>query len=216
MSFDVETHTVHHTHKTGHSWMDMTVAFSALFISLVSLGVAILHGRTMESMAEANARLVSANSWPFLSYSAGVNTIDGVPAIHMRVFNAGVGPAKIESAELIYKGVAYRRDRDFLEACCAFDPGAPKFDSDLVPNEVLRAGQEITFLGFKQSSNPASFAALERAMISRDLQLRVCYCSIFDECWKSDLTLLSLKPTPVSACDQPKVLFDQGIVNGKL
>src|SRR3954469_26022184 len=92
MSFDVETHAAHHTHKTGHSWMDMTVAFSALFISLVSLGVAILHGRTMESMAESNARLVSANSWPFLSYSAGVNTIDGVPAIHMRVFNAGVGP----------------------------------------------------------------------------------------------------------------------------
>ena len=215
MSFDVETHTAHHGHKTGHSWIDMTVAFSALFISLVSLAVAILHGRTMESMAEANARLVSANSWPFLSYSAGVNTIDGAPAIHMRVFNAGVGPAKIESAELIFKGVAYRRDRDFLEACCALDPGAPRFDSDLVPNEVLRAGQEITFLGLKQSSNPASFAALERAMISRDLQLRVCYCSIFDECWKDDLTTLSLTPPHVKSCGSPKIPFDQGFLKAR-
>ena len=43
----------------------MIVPLSALFISVVSLGVAILHGRTMEKMAEANAHLVAANSWPF-------------------------------------------------------------------------------------------------------------------------------------------------------
>jgi hypothetical protein len=213
MSFDVETHAVHHAHKTGHQWMDMAVAFSALFISLVSLGVAILHGRTMENMAEANARLVSANSWPFLSYSVGVNTIDGMPTIHMRIVNTGVGPAKIESAELIYKGVAYRTDQDFLRACCALD-AATTFDSDLLPYEVLRAGQEITFLGFKQSSNPSAFALLQRAMLDRDLQLQACYCSIFDECWKADLARLSLKPAKVAACEQPKIPFDQGLVNG--
>jgi hypothetical protein len=34
---------------------------------------------------------------------------------------------------------------------------------------------------------------------------------VLDECWQSDLTTLSLKPTPVQACVQPKVPFDQGI-----
>jgi hypothetical protein len=101
-------------------------------------------------------------------------------------------------------------------ACCGLDPAsAAAFDSDLVPNEVLRAGERIPFLVFKQSANPAVFAAAQRAMVSRDLQLHVCYCSIFDECWKNDLTTLSLKPKPVEACDQPKVPFDQGILNGK-
>jgi hypothetical protein len=216
MSLDVETHAESHAHKTGHKWVDMTVAFSALFISVVSLGIAILHGRTMEKMAEANARLVAANSWPFLSYGAGTTTTNGVTAIHMHVGNAGVGPAKIESAELVWKGVAYGRDQDFLKACCGFDPasGTP-FDSDLVPHEVLRAGEQIKFLGFTQFASPAVFAALQRAMISRDLQLHICYCSIFDECWKSDLTTLSLKPTPVQACVQPKVPFDQGILHEK-
>jgi hypothetical protein len=215
MSLDVETHHESHVHTTGHRWVDLTVAFSALFISVVSLGVAILHGRTMEKMAEANARLVAANSWPFLSYGAGTNTVDGVTAIHMRVHNAGVGPAKIESAELIWKGVAYRSDKDFLKACCDSDPASTAFDSDLLPNEVLRAGQEIEFLGFKLSTSAAVFAALQRAMISRDLQLPVCYCSIFDECWKSDLTMLSLTPSPVPACTQPKVSFDQGLLTGR-
>ena len=212
MSLDVHAHTEPHAHKTGHKWMDMTVAFSALFISVVSLGVAILHGRTMERMAEANARLVAANSWPFLSYSAGTAIADGVPRVHMSVFNSGVGPAKIESAELVWKGVAYSGDEDFLKACCGFDPASGTGpDSDLLQNEVLRAGGQIEFLALPKSANPAVFALLQRAMLSRDLQLNVCYCSIFDDCWQGDLTTLSLKPKPVQACLQPKVLFDQGI-----
>jgi hypothetical protein len=213
---DVETHGGSHAHTTGHKWVDMTVAFSALLISVISLGVAILHGRTMERMAEANAHLVAANSWPFLSYGAGTVTTNAGPRIRMGVVNSGVGPAKIESAELIWKGVAYRSDQDFLEACCGFDRASgTKFDSDLLSNEVLRSGEQIKFLEFTQSASTAVFAALQRAMLSRDLQLAVCYCSIFDECWKTDLATLSLKPAPVPACAPPKVPFDQGIINGK-
>ncbi len=216
MSLDVEAHHESHAHKTGHKWVDMIVALSALFISVVSLIVAILHGRTMEKMAEANARLVAANSWPFLSYGAGTTSDNAVTKIHMHVVNTGVGPAKIESAELVWKGIAYRRDEDFLKACCGFDPAAKiDFDSDLLPNEVLRAGERIEFVGFKQSANPSVFAALQQAMLSHDLQLHVCYCSIFDECWKGDLTTLSLKPEPVAACVSPKVPFDQGVLKSK-
>jgi hypothetical protein len=212
MSLDIETHAHHHGHKTGHGWVDMVVAFCALFVSVVSLGVAIVHGRTMETMAEANARLVSANSWPFLSYGAGVITTDGVPRLNMHVGNVGVGPAKIESAELIWKGVAYRSDRDFLKACCNLAPASQRFDSDLVSNTVLRGGVSIEFLGFSQSTDPKVFEALKQAMLGPDLKLIVCYCSIFDDCWKGDLTTLSLTPPRVKSCDQPKVLFDQGLL----
>jgi len=216
MSLDVEAHTESHAHKTGHTWVDMVVAFSALFISVVSLGIAILHGRTMEKMAEANARLVAANSWPFLSYGAGWVTTNGIKRADMHVSSTGVGPAKIESAELVWKGVAYRNNEDFLKACCGFDQtSGMAFDSNLVPYTVLRAGDHISFLGFTQSASPAVFAALQQAMLSRDLEFHVCYCSIFDECWRSDLTMLSLKPEPVPACVQPKVPFDQGVLNGK-
>jgi len=213
MSLDIETHESH-AHKTGHKWIDMAVAFSALFISVVSLGIAIMHGRTMERMAEANAHLVAANSWPLLGFSSGWVTADGVTKVHMGVGNAGVGPAKIESAELVWKGVSYRSDPDFLKACCGFDPASrTPYDSTILSNQVLRAGDSIRFLEFAQPSNPTVFAALKQAIVSRDLQLNVCYCSIFDECWKSDLTMLSLRPEPVQACVQPKVPFDQGLLS---
>jgi hypothetical protein len=210
MAFDGDAHSESHTHRTGHKWVDMVVAFSALFISLVSLAVAILHGRTMEEMARANARLVSANSWPFLYYGAGTITSNGGSAVNMHVLNSGVGPAKIESAELIWKGVPYRTDQAFLAACCGLDSASTQFDSDLVPNLVLPAGRWIDFLVFAQSHNPTTFAALQRAMLSHELQLIVCYCSIFDECWKDNLNVPTLKRTPVKACVQPKVPFDQG------
>ena len=71
MIVEVETHAPH-AHKTGHNWVDLVVAISALFVSLVSLGIGILHGRTMERMAEANARLVAANSWPFMAYGGSL------------------------------------------------------------------------------------------------------------------------------------------------
>jgi hypothetical protein len=207
----IEPHEAHHHHPahTGRRWLDITLALSAMFVSAISLIVAVEHGQTME-------RLVAANSWPFLSYGAGILTIDGIRTLHMHLSNTGVGPAKIESVELRWKGVAYGNDQDFLKACCGFDQtaGTP-FDSDLLPHQVLRAGEQIKFLGFKQSASPAVFAALNRAMLSRDLQLNICYCSIFDDCWKADLTLLTLKPDTAQACVEPKLPFDQGLFSNR-
>jgi hypothetical protein len=169
----------------------------------------------MERMAEENARLVAANSRPFMQYGAGWATTDGVTKLSMKVFNAGVGPAKIESVELTWKGVAYRGDREFLEACCGFDPASgTRFDSSGFAGYVLRAGDESRFLEFSKPADPAVFAALQQAVLSRDLQLNVCYCSIFDECWQSNLVALSLKPRQVEACTLPKVSFDQGFSIG--
>jgi hypothetical protein len=92
--------------------------------------------------ANANARLVSASSWPFLSFGAGIDTTHGMTKIHMKVLNAGVGPAKIESAELIWKGVGYARDQDFLAPCCGFDPlSKTGFDSDLLPQRSAARGR---------------------------------------------------------------------------
>jgi hypothetical protein len=139
-----------------------------------------------------------------------------VTKVRMRVHNSGVGPAKVESAELTWKGVAYRGNREFLEACCGFDPAsATPVDSSVFAPYVQPPGAETAFLEFSKPADPAVFAALQQAMFSRDLQLNVCYCSIFDECWESDLTTLSLKPRQVEACTLPKVPFDQGISNRK-
>src|ERR1700748_1188714 len=94
---EVEHHT--HHHPTGHRRLDRPLPICALFVSVVSLILAIIHGQAMERMADANAKLVEANSWPFLEYSTG-DIDDNKPEIEMRIGNVGVGPAKVQSVEV--------------------------------------------------------------------------------------------------------------------
>ena len=62
----VTTDEVHaHAKHTGHRFLDLTLALSAIFISVVSLIVAIEHGRT-------ERELVAANSWPFVQANSSL------------------------------------------------------------------------------------------------------------------------------------------------
>lgn len=45
----------HKPHKVRHRRLDLIIALSAIFMSLISLVVAIRHGHTMDRMADANA-----------------------------------------------------------------------------------------------------------------------------------------------------------------
>ncbi len=57
----METPEVHvHPHHTGHRWADYVIAGTALLVSVISLWVAVGHGRTME-------KLVAVNSWPYVN-----------------------------------------------------------------------------------------------------------------------------------------------------
>src|SRR5689334_20882491 len=90
----------HHHHRTGRGWLDITLAVSAVFISLMSLFLAIQHGRVMEKMVEAS-------TWAFVTVAS--STADAAsfsPHPRLTVLNKGVGPAKIEDLEIFYQGVA--------------------------------------------------------------------------------------------------------------
>ena len=76
-----EHETPHAAHSTGRRWLDLTLALSAMFVSLVSLAVAVHHGNAMD-------RLVAANSWPFLMYSTDNLDPQGNPRISLRVENS--------------------------------------------------------------------------------------------------------------------------------
>src|SRR5438045_3359379 len=61
-AMDVDIEHPHIRHKSQHSWLDMSVSFAALFVSLVSIFIAWHHGETMKELVRQNERLVEANS----------------------------------------------------------------------------------------------------------------------------------------------------------
>ncbi len=209
VSYDVETHT-RESHKTGHSWVDMVVAFSALAVSVISLGVAIFHGRTMEEMAKANARLVQANSWPFLHANSSNQDDAGRPEFSLALANAGVGPAKVHWLEIYYRGRPPRHVSALEQACCekagtAEPVGPVSFSTSLVDNTVLRAGESTKVLALMRTDRNAPL--WDRLNVERfSMSYRACYCSVFDECWIGDLR--SLTPQPVRTCPTPAAPFD--------
>ncbi|HEY7643310.1 MAG TPA: hypothetical protein VH814_26515 [Steroidobacteraceae bacterium] len=61
---------------------------------------------------------------------------------------------------------------------------------------VLRAGDDTLILGLKREGQEALWDKLNTLRF--ELKFRACYCSVFDECWVSDLVTVS--PQPVEQC----------------
>jgi len=185
----------HHTHRTGHRLLDLALPISALAVSVISLVIAVHHGRTMQDMAKENARLVQANSWPLLQYTTGNANAEGQAEISMKIENAGVGPAKIVSLEIFLQDQPIRRPADLIRA---LDPTEPRPLLSLGVNlpMVLRPGTDTLIIGMKREGFEALWDKLNRERFR--MRFRACYCSVFDECWLSDLVTVS--PQPVDQC----------------
>src|SRR5688572_16303230 len=83
--------------RTGHRLLDLSIAVSAILISLTSLAIAIHHGRVQQ-------KLVAANSWPFLTALTSNDFGEGQQTFSLMILNSGVGPAKLGKRAVGYAG----------------------------------------------------------------------------------------------------------------
>jgi hypothetical protein len=208
MNIEPEHH--HEPPRTGIKWLDVSLAIGVLLVSVTSLIVAIVHSHTLERMADANVRLVEANSWPFLAYSTGDEN-DGKPAINMSVDNNGIGPAKIESLVVTWNKIPQRNAALLLKSCCGYEHRlGDGMQFSIVQGQVLRAGARLNFLFFPRTSETAAaWDRLRKDRVSSRLDVNICYCSVFDECWGGDITEFTLHPKRVAKCTPSKMAFDQ-------
>jgi hypothetical protein len=191
-------------HKTGHRWIDISVAGCALVVSVTSLFVAIRHGHSMERMAEANARLVQANSWPLVQRFQSDGEWQGPRVFSLYVTNLGVGPAKVESVEVLWKGQPVKSAHELEVLCCNNHPEVAGVETSGLMGTVLRAGEVRRIVTFPEDAEHESLTRNLRVSLS-DISWKVCYCSVFDECWLSDLQ--TMHPPTVKECPAPEVPF---------
>ena len=192
-----------------------------MFVSVVTLFVAIEHGRTMERMADANMRMVEANSWPFISFETHNVSEKGSPEVRLVLTNEGIGPARIETFELWWRGKPIASPGALLNSCCATTPRPPTSQVitsvGLASPRILRAGEHVNFLGLDYAA--ASRDVYDNFNRESDyIRTRVCYCSVFDECWvnQGGLELFRqdqskiIHPQRVSTCPRPGVPYQIG------
>jgi hypothetical protein len=192
--------------KTGHRWIDLSAAACALVVSITSLFVAVRHGRSMERMAVENGRLVQANSWPLLQRYHSDGPPQGPRVFSIVVVNNGVGPAKVESVEVSWKGQPVRNPRELEELCCqaGHTSTPPPVQTSSLMGTVLRAGESRNILTFPEDGEHEKLTQGLQISLD-DITWKACYCSVFDECWVSDLR--TMDPPSVRECPVPRVPF---------
>jgi len=173
------------------------LALSNLLVSapafLISIGVAYF----TFVQAEATEKMQIATVWPHVTADTSNLAENGEPQMRLNLANQGVGPALIKGMEVSYRGKAYPDPHALLRACCVPD-GAIRLIISTSNGEVMRPGEEIDFLRFAPDALPVG--GFERFEAARgEIGIRVCYCSVFDDCWIADNEREG-DPKPVEQC----------------
>jgi hypothetical protein len=195
-----ETELVPEIRKTGHRLADLAVAFSALFVSLCSLAIALHHGRTMQ-------RLVEANSRPFIQITTSNGPADSPAsqAFTVLISNPGAGAARVERFSILVDdkpvkdiGEALLRlaglPADTKEASAVLGP----ITYTAVAPSYIKAGSEQPVLRWARTASNASVWDKDAAAGLNRVKFETCYCSIFDECWIENSH--TFRPTAVASC----------------
>ena len=100
-----------HGPRTGLPWLDLILAGSAIFISVLSLIISIHHGRTMEKLVAANEKQVKAS------------------------------PAIVEWLRIKWNGQPTDGPRDLLDRCCRTRPYTLSLSRNIASGMTLPAEQ---------------------------------------------------------------------------
>jgi hypothetical protein len=189
----------HARHRTGHSWLDISLALSAFVVSLTSLWLAMHNARTME-------KLVAANSYPNIDFDVGnaFDFLDGRgtrPGVYVSLQNTGIGPARLRSVEVSFDARPVPNLRALLAACCTREPAdsVPKTDywhSGDERGAMVQAGKSVNLFAWAEPPGDPRWARLNALRLK--IGLRVCYCSLFEECYLRDSE--HREPKTVAAC----------------
>jgi hypothetical protein len=200
----------HAAHRSGFRWLDISLALSAFFIGLISLSVAIHHGKTMD-------KLVASNSYPNIDIEQGneEDLHDGLGqrrVVYIGLVNTGIGPARIRAVEVTVGGKPIADFHALLDACCteASDGAPPKthlFYSGDLRGSMLPAGKFVRLFSWPEAAADPRWARLE-ALRSR-VDIRVCYCSVFEECYVHDSR--NTEPARISACPVAAVPYNDEV-----
>ncbi|WP_306252432.1 hypothetical protein [Parvularcula sp. IMCC14364] len=116
------------------------------------------------------------------------------------VQNVGVGPAFIENARIIWDGTQLQDVRSGL----AVLPGA----NDLVEiwtsplyGEIMSGNDEYEMFSAIMPSEKvtAEYISSLKTSINRNLIIEACFCSVYEECWTTNLNS-TIRPQPIKSC----------------
>ena len=161
---------------------EMIIAGSALIVSLITAFVSIYSAFIDRAYARASV-------WPRLEIHRSYNASENKPFFLYTVSNKGTGPAVIKFARLSVNEQSILTWADYFRL---HSQQTVSHVQSHLGSLVLTAGEQLTPMH-------VSDAAVAKLLVDNDvLQIELCYCSIYDECWLVDRFN---EPKPIAQCD---------------
>ena len=164
------------------------LAITAIILSLAALFVSIL-----EISAIRDEQRVQV--WPYVEIKESYSG----EGFSLTVINKGIGPARVRSVAVRFEGKEYE-NLDELILNSVGEENAFSYDvysSSNPSRSVMSPGQEIILFGVPWE--PRTRLLLERW--GQNIEIELCFCSVYDECWNSRLG--GDEPQPVAECPLP-------------
>lgn len=176
--------------KTNHQAL---TAVGAMVVGLAALFVAWDQARVMRAQQHGSVM-------PVLQMDGYLSYHDGMQSIGLRVTNSGVGPAIIETITLMRDG----EPDDEFERVLTLAPDNRNISWSTMIGRVLAAGDDVVPIELSWPADGpqrAEIADLTAEWSRWDVS--VCYCSVFDQCWRSATLGVGLRPERVRRCQRP-------------
>lgn len=220
---DVEIEQPHVHHATGNRRLDLVLPVAALFVSFVSILIAWHHSEIMRELVHQNERIVEAESLPYLDISTSDLAEDRrTSAFRLIVQNQGVGPARIAEVMMTVHGQPVANFKTLIDHCCV--PGLFQStkrgkkqlsairNGDVIQStlrdRMIRPGEAVDVVDWRSTdANQQAIELLRNGFASDVVNMTVCYCSVFNECWLR--TDIGDRPVPVKQCPVASVPYRQ-------
>lgn len=222
MDVEIDKPHVHHR-PTGIRHLDLVLPIAALFVSFISILIAWHHSHIMRELVKQNERIVEAESLPYLEiYTSDLASDLRTPTLRLSVRNEGVGPARISEVVMTVNGRPVPDFNTLVDHCCAHGllearKSSPKQFRGMRNGEVIlsqlrdrmiRPGEEVDAFAWPiTDQNKAIVDQLKSDAESDAVNVAICYCSVFDECWTR--TDEDRRPAPVKQCPVAAVPYRQ-------
>lgn len=150
------------------------IALSAVLIGVCGLFVSLYEASLMRQEQRAAV-------WPRVSIGFTVNDTLAT----FRVRNAGVGPARVQAASIRYNDSTVVNWSRLLSQATE-GPLSVSQNVKLLNGSVLSPNDQsdIAILDFRDEAQARELAV---SVLRGTVDVRACYCSVYDECWTTSL-----------------------------
>ena len=176
--------------KSNHQAL---TAIGAMVVGLAALYVAWDQARVMRAQQHGAV-------FPALQMDGFVTYQNGRQSVGLRVTNSGVGPAIIEDVVLLRDDEPSDEFRSVIDLA----PDGSDLSWTTMIGRVLAAGDAVEPIQIGWSADgPYQSEMAEIAEEWARWDISICYCSVFDQCWRSVTTGVGLRPERVRQCQRP-------------